>query len=242
MKMPRAARALAAELRSALETAGDPRRAVRQQAYMKSEMPFAGVATPGLRKIAVEVFSAHPQPSQAQWQQAILTLWRGAKYREERYAAIGLARAKPYQAFRTPTACPMFEEMIVTGAWWDYVDEIAINLIGELLRDHADFMRGVLLDWTRDADLWRRRSAIIAQLKFKADTDLELLLAAIEPAMGSTEFFLRKAIGWALREHSKTDPAFVIDFVTRNAAALSGLSKREAFKVMLKRGQVDAIP
>jgi len=65
------------------------------------------------------------------------------------------------------------------------------------LRDHTEFTRGVLLDWGRDADLWRRRSAIIAQLKFKADTDLELLLAAIEPAMESNEFFLRKAIGWA---------------------------------------------
>ena len=209
---------------------------------MKSEMPFAGVATPALRKIAREAFSAYPQPSEERWQQAILALWRNAKYREERYAAIGLARAKPYQAFRTPAACPMFEEMIVSGAWWDYVDEIAINLIGELLRDHAGFMRGVLLDWTRDADLWLRRSAIIAQLKFKAGTDLELLLAAIEPAMESKEFFLRKAIGWALREHSKTNPAFVIDFVGRNAANLSGLSKREAFKVMLKRGQVESVP
>lgn len=234
--------ALTDELRSALEAAGDPQRAVQQQAYMKSEMPFAGVATPDLRKIAGTVFSAHPQPTQARWQQAILSLWRGARYREERHAAIGLARAKPYQPFRNPSACPMFEEMIVTGAWWDYVDEIAINLIGELLRDHTEFTRGVLLGWTRDADLWRRRSAIIAQLKFKADTDLELLLAAIEPAMESKEFFLRKAIGWALREYSKTDPAFVIDFVNRNAAALSGLSKREAFKVMLKRGQVDAVP
>lgn len=209
---------------------------------MKSEMPFAGVATPALRKIARKAFSAYPQPSEERWQQAILALWRNAKYREERYAAIGLARAKPYQVFRTPAACPMFEEMIVSGAWWDYVDEIAINLIGELLRDHAGFMRGVLLDWTRDADLWRRRSAIIAQLKFKAGTDLELLLAAIEPAMESKEFFLRKAIGWALREHSKTNPAFVIDFVGRNAANLSGLSKREAFKVMLKRGQVESVP
>jgi 3-methyladenine DNA glycosylase AlkD len=235
-------RALVAQLRSALEAEGDPQRAVQQQAYMKSEMPFAGVAAPGLRKIAREVFSAHPQPSPAHWKDAILGLWRGAKYREERHAAIGLARAKPYQPFRTPAACPMFEEMIVTGAWWDYVDEIAINLIGGLLRDHTEFTRALLLDWTRDADLWRRRSAIIAQLKFRAATDLELLLAAIEPAMESKEFFLRKAIGWALREHSKTDPSFVVDFVARNAAALSGLSKREAFKVMLKRGQVDSVP
>ena len=242
MKTPQSARPLIADLRRALEAAGDPQRARQQQAYMKSQMPFAGVAAPGVRNIALEVFNAHPQPSQERWQQAILALWRKAKYREERYAAIGLARAKPYRAFRTPAACSMFEEMIVTGAWWDYVDEVAINLIGELLRDHTRFMRRVLLDWTRDADLWRRRSAIIAQLKFKAATDVELLLAAIEPAMESKEFFLRKAIGWALREHSKTNPALVIDFVGRNAATLSPLSKREAFKVMLKRGQVDAVP
>ena len=106
MKTPQPARALIADLRCALEAAGDPQRAKRQQVYMKSQMPFAGVAAPGVRSIAAEVFDAHPLPSQERWQQAILALWRNARYREERYAAIGLARAKPYRAFRTPAACP----------------------------------------------------------------------------------------------------------------------------------------
>ena len=89
--------------------------------------------------------------------------------------------------------------------------------------------------------MWRRRSAIIVQLRFKEHTDTELLCHAIEASMDSKEFFLRKAIGWALREHSKSDPDIVVEFVTAHADELSGLSKREALKVLKKKGVVEGV-
>jgi 3-methyladenine DNA glycosylase AlkD len=124
----------------------------------------------------------------------------------------------------------MYEEMIVTGAWWDHVDPIASHDIGALLRRHPKPMRKTLLAWSRGDDMWKRRSAIIAQLGFKAETDLELLYACIEPSLASSEFFLRKAIGWALRQHAWTDAREVQRYVKANASRLSPLSKREALK------------
>ena len=129
----------------------------------------------------------------------------------------------------------MIEEMIVTGAWWDHVDALAGNHMGLMLANDPDTIRPVLWEWaTDDMDrggaMWRRRTAIICQLKFKDSTDLDLLFHAIEASIDSSEFFLRKAIGWALREYAKTDPDEVLAFVERHEEQLSGLSKREALK------------
>jgi 3-methyladenine DNA glycosylase AlkD len=120
--------------------------------------------------------------------------------------------------------------MIVTGAWWDFVDEIAANLVGELLRNHAKPMRATLRRWSKDADLWRRRSAILAQLKFRQATDAKLLFELIAPSLKSDEFFLRKAIGWALREYAKSAPKVVRYYVAENEEHLSALSRREALR------------
>ena len=92
--------------------------------------------------------------------------------------------------------------------------------------------------WSRSDDLWKRRSAILCQLTFKKDTDLDLLYAVIEPALGSREFFLRKAIGWALRQHAWTDPGEVRRYVREHDKELSGLSKREALKNVSPGGSV----
>ena len=103
-------------------------------------------------------------------------------------------------------ALPIYQELIVTGAWWDLVDGVASHRLGELLRRYPEQMKKKMLRWSRDKDMWKRRSAIICQLGFKQDTDLELLYACIEPSIDSEEFFLRKAIGWALRQYAWTDP------------------------------------
>lgn len=103
-------------------------------------------------------------------------------------------------------------------------------------------MKPLLKRWATDDDMWRRRTAIICQLKFKSATDEALLFHAIEASKLSREFFLRKAIGWALREYSKTEPQVIIDYITTNADTLSGLSKREGLKVLLKQGAVSGIP
>jgi 3-methyladenine DNA glycosylase AlkD len=162
-------------------------------------------------------------------------MWHGARFREERYAAIELTGHRSARAHQTLEALPLYEELIVTGAWWDLVDGIASHRLGGLLRRHPREMRRAMLEWSRDDDLWKRRSAIICQLGFKADIDLELLYACIEPSLGSREFFLRKAIGWALRQHAWTDPAEVARYVREKGDALSGLSRREALKNIAPR-------
>jgi len=231
-----------ARVRTALAAAGDPARAAGQQAYMKSAMPYHGVATPQQRAIFREVFADAPLASAAAWRDAVLHLWRNAEHREERYAAIWLTGERRSARFQAMDALPMYEEMIVTGAWWDYVDEIATHRLPILLRRHPAEMRRAMLAWSRGDDLWKRRSAILCQLPLKGETDLELLMECIAPSIGSREFFLRKAIGWALRQYARTDAAWVERYVREHAAELSPLSKREALKAQLKRGEIDAVP
>ena len=120
--------------------------------------------------------------------------------------------------------------MIVTGAWWDFVDTIATHQLWAILCNEGATMKSVMLAWSADANLWKRRSAILCQIRAKAQTDLDLLYACIEPSLDSREFFLRKAIGWALRQYAWTDPAEVRRYVERNAQRMSGLSRREALK------------
>jgi 3-methyladenine DNA glycosylase AlkD len=200
------------------------------RAYMKSSMPFLGVGADGQREVHRRVFGAVDFPNAAAWRRTALALWRGARYREERHAAIALTGVMRFERFQDMAALPMYEEMITTGAWWDYVDGIAAHRLGPLLRRFPRKMRRRMLAWSRDADMWKRRSAILCQLTFKKDTDLDLLYACIEPSLGSKEFFLRKAIGWALRQHAWTDPAEVRRYVRAHEAELSGLSRREALK------------
>ncbi len=218
------------ELRRALQRAGDPVKAPVMQAYMKSAMAYHGVPLPRVRKVCKEVFAAAAFKNAADWQSQVLSLWRNARFREERYAALTLAgdkRALPYQK---PAAMKMYEELIVTGAWWDFVDEVAAHRIGPILRNHPNPMRRKMLVWSKCDNLWKRRSAIICQLGLKQEIDLELLYACIEPSLGSREFFLQKAIGWALRQHAWTDGAEIKRYVRANAARLSPLSRREALK------------
>ena len=120
--------------------------------------------------------------------------------------------------------------MIVTGAWWDYVDVIAGKRIGALLAHYPAEMRSLLRTWSRSPDMWKRRTAILAQLGFKEATDLHLLYACIEPNLADREFFIRKAIGWALRQYAWTDPKEVRRYVRAHRNRLSGLSAREALR------------
>lgn len=200
------------------------------QAYMRSTMPYLGVQTPELRAVCKRVFKAHPIESASVWRDTCLQIWREARFREERYAAIELTGVRLYGAFQTLDTLPMYEEMIVTGAWWDFVDSIASNRLGPLLRSYPARIRKEMLKWSRGRDMWKRRSAVLCQLGFKSDTDLNLLYACIEPSLPSKEFFLQKAIGWALRQYAWTDPLEVARYVREHEKELSALSKREALK------------
>ncbi len=221
---------LLGRLRKALQRAGDPVKAQAMQAYMKSAMPYHGVPTTPLRQICKATFASLQFATASHWQAQILDLWRDARFREERYAALYLAGDKRWRPFQTLSAMKMYEEMIVTGAWWDYVDDIASHRVGPLLREYPASMRRKMLSWSKSRNLWKRRTAIICQLGFKAETDLELLYACINPSLGSREFFLQKAIGWALRQYAWTDGAEIKKYVQLNRTRLSNLSCREALK------------
>ncbi len=198
------------------------------QAYMKSAMPYCGVRMPEVRAICKRAFAEHRFASD-EWQAHVLDLWRGAQFREERYAAMELAGQRRYADYRTPGVLPMFEEMIVTGAWWDHVDEAAHH-VGQMLRSYPEQIRPVMRAWSTDDNQWKRRVSIICQISFKKDTDLELLYANIEPNLDDHGFFIRKAIGWALRAYAWTDPDEVARYVRTHESQLSGLSRREALK------------
>jgi len=211
-----------------MAAAADPERAVGQQAYMKSTMPFYGLVLPEVRAITDRVFGGAEMDC-AHWRSTVLGLWRGAKRREERYAALHLLRSRKHRACVTFEQMPMLEELVVTGAWWDFVDETA-GVVGDVLRADPRRTKPLMRRWSTDSSMWKRRVSIICQLGFKKDTDLELLYANIEPNLADREFFIRKAIGWALRRYAWTDPHEVARYVRANEARLSVLSRREALK------------
>jgi 3-methyladenine DNA glycosylase AlkD len=228
--MPAVPASFPAELRERLTEAADPARAPGMQAYMKSAMPYLGVSAVPLRQVCRTLFKDLSWGGAAAWQADVRAIWRGAQFREERYAAIELTGVKAARPFHDLSALPMYEEMIVAGAWWDYVDAIAGQRLWVILQREGEAMKRAMLGWSTDADMWKRRSAILCQLRAKQSTDLAFLYACIEPSLDSTEFFLRKAIGWALRQYAWTDPAEVRRYVAANSERLSGLSRREALK------------
>ncbi len=217
-------------VRAALDGAGDPERAKAQQAYMKSELPFRGITAPELRALLRPLLATYRPEDRTAWARAVRDLWDGATYREERYAAIALARHRAARPWQDPAALDLYRHLVVTGAWWDLVDEIASHLVGGVLAAHRPEVTPLMRAWAVDEDLWLRRTAVLSQIRHRADTDLDLLTFAIEANLDDASFWLRKAIGWALRSEAATDPDWVRQTVARLDGRLSGLSRREALK------------
>lgn len=218
------------ELRAQLMSRSNDARAKQMQAYMKSALPYCGVPGPEARKVIKALAKPLTFGSFAEFERFVRFVWSDAKHREERYAALTLLDLKQTRVFQTMEAVPLYEFLISDGAWWDVVDEVATHRFVMLLEDERDAMVTVLRRWSKSADLWLRRSAIIAQVLRHEETELELMFELIEPAIHEKEFFLRKAIGWALRAAGREFPLEVRAYVDENAERLSGLSKREAEK------------
>lgn len=220
---------LVERVRAGLAERADPEAAPAMQVYMKSAMPFRGVPKPARTGLLRELADGLDDPVTVET--AAVALWDGAAYREERYVAVAMARRlRP-----DPGRFPLIEHWIRTGAWWDLVDEIAVHLVGPLLR--ADPVRAgpVVRGWMVDDDRWLRRTSVIAQLGARSATDVGLLADAIEANQDDPDFFLRKAVGWALRQHARTDPEWVRAFVAAHPR-LSPLSRREALRHVGVRG------
>ncbi len=218
------------KIRKELKEVGDAKKALAMQAYMKSQMPYHGVPAPKMTELVKTLFKEVEFSSFSQWEKTIQDIWRGAKFREERYAALRLCGHKNSKEFQTPEAMNLYEEMIVTGAWWDFVDEIASHKVGGILRNYPKEIKKQMLEWSEDENMWKRRTSILCQLGFKKETDLKFLYRCIEPSLDSKEFFLRKAIGWALRQYAWTDPKEIKRYVKSHQTQLSSLSQREALK------------
>ena len=224
---------LVAAIRSSLASAACPASAEPMQRYMKSAMPFHGVKSDALRRLVRPLVAAHPLPDRAAWEEAVRMLYEEASFREERYAAIEVAAHRLYRRYRDAEALDLWAHLITAGAWWDLVDATT-GLVDDALRADPDAVRPVMLRWAVSDEVWLRRSAIISQLRAKSGTDTDLLTAVIDANVAGTpfgsEFFIRKAIGWALRQYARTDPAWVLAFVAERGDLLSGLTRREALK------------
>ncbi|MGS0688022.1 DNA alkylation repair protein [Nakamurella sp. GG22] len=214
-------------VRAELRAAADPTRAPQMRAYMKSAMPYLGVPLPVTRRIARTAAKDDPPADLGDLVGSATALWRAAEYREERYAATELT-GLPMAVGRLELL-PLCTEIIVTGAWWDHVDAVS-HRIGAMLLAHPDEVEPLIRAWSTDPDCWLRRTSIICQLAFGARTDTALLSDVIVPNLPDREFFIRKGIGWALRQYARTDPDWVRAFVAEHAAEISPLSRREALK------------
>jgi 3-methyladenine DNA glycosylase AlkD len=228
--------ALVEEVCRVLAAAGDPERAAGQQRYMKSSMPFHGITSPLLKAVLRPVLAdpAYRIRSRAESDATVRALWDGAMHREDRYAAVALTGHRLYRQWQDRHALPLYEHLIRTGAWWDLVDEVASNRVGPVLRMQPEAVAPVIRRWATADDLWLRRGSVICQLGSKAQTDAPLLdyclVANLEGSRFGSEFWIRKALGWALRQQARTDPEWVRAFVAEHRDRLSALSRREALK------------
>ncbi|MBL8774697.1 MAG: DNA alkylation repair protein [Acidimicrobiales bacterium] len=220
-----------ARWQAAFEPAADPERAGPMTAYMKGHFPFLGITTPQRRALARSAVAGLPAPEEADVMAVAAAAW-ALDPREYQYAAVDYAVRWVRRC--SPDFLPVAERLVSTKSWWDTVDLLAANVVGPLVAA-TPALRADMDRWLVSDDLWLARSAILHQLRWKADTDDDWLFAACLARAADTDFFLRKAIGWALREYTKTDAAAVRRFVADHDAELSGLSKREALKWLDRR-------
>ncbi|HYD96609.1 MAG TPA: DNA alkylation repair protein [Noviherbaspirillum sp.] len=219
------AQALARFVGDALRRRADPEKARQMAAYMKTDMPFHGVQKPDLEPVLRAMKERFAPASQADYEEGVRALWQ-LPHREEKYAAIEFAiRHRQYIA---SPSLPLYEQLIREGAWWDLVDPVATMLAGRLLLLQRAITAAAMERWVRDDHMWLRRAALLAHLKHKTQTDTRQLFAYCVLLAGEKEFFIRKAIGWALREYAKTDPGAVRAFLQDHRTMLSALSLREA--------------
>jgi 3-methyladenine DNA glycosylase AlkD len=224
-------------VREGLAAAGDPARAAGQRAYLKSAMPCAGVRMPAVRALVRQLTDTEPLPDRETLESAVRRLWDEAAAREERHAALAVLAQRRYGCWQDAGSLPLYEHLIVTGAWWDLVDDIATHRVATVRRADPVAVDPVLRGWARSSELWLRRTAVLAQIGAKLALDTDLLAEILTPNLHRGEFFLRKAVGWALRDASRHHPGWVATYLEVHEPELSALSKREA-----RRGLAHANP
>jgi len=214
--------------RKVLKEKANPERAVNEKAYLKSPYKFFGVSVPITEKIARDFKRAHMGASSEFIIELVKRLWDSEYHDEKR---LGLRILQCYPGYLGLSAMPMLEDMLKQATGWDFVDNISIHLVGTILeKDKRAFT--YLKKWGRSGNFWIRRASLISQVLLfrKGIGDNRLFFRLAEDMIGEKEFFIRKAIGWALREMSKTDPDSVFDFLIKIKDRASSLTLREGSK------------
>jgi len=219
----------------------DATAAAELSAYLKigeraDRSPPMGVRKDVLKELYRELKARFRPSDEGELLAQMEALWQ-PPWREPKYAAIEHARAFENKLLG-PAALPLLERTIRSGAWWDLVDGLAAWLVGSIYLRHRKPIRSTLDRWRTDDDLWLRRSVLLAHLKHKDETDARALFADVEALMHEKEFFIRKAIGWVLRDYSYAAPDAVKAFLVAHRNELSGLSFREGAKQLVKMGKM----
>ncbi len=201
---------------------GNPDKAVHMAAYMKNQFPFLGLQTPERKKIN-NLYFKQLNNNVFDWDFVFNCL----SMPEREFTYLATAYMEHFQNIIDPATFRNFEKALLTKSWWDSVDSIA-PVVGHLCLKYPWLVTDYIEKWIYADNKWLKRTAIIHQLKYKKKTNIGLLSKAILENSETGEFFINKAIGWALREYSKTDPLWVKEFVSKHK--LSGLSAREALK------------
>jgi 3-methyladenine DNA glycosylase AlkD len=225
------ARAVLERVTAELTPLADPVRAVPMRAYMRDQFAFLGIPNPVRAPAFRAAIEGTAVPSAADLDALARLAWQ-QDAREHQYFALWYLRR--HRSRLEPSFIATARHLTVTKSWWDTVDELAQNIVGPLVLAHPDLV-AVMDEWIDDENIWLARTALLHQDRFKAATDPERLFRYCERRASDTEFFIRKAIGWALREYSKTDADAVRAFVRDHEDQLSGLSRREALKWLDRR-------
>ncbi len=220
----------AQSIQSLLAAHKHPAQAVFMKRYMRDQFEYLGIKGPELTAILREYYRLHGLPPITDLDAILRDLWT-LPQREHQYAGIDLLARFETQlpaGFIRPV-----QYLLVTKSWWDTVDTIATHTVGLHFRRYPSVRDRTLAHWRTSRNIWLRRSAILFQLHYKTDTDFELLTEIICENLGTQEFFINKAIGWALRQYTRVDPEAVRRFVVHTP--LHPLSAREALKWLERR-------
>jgi 3-methyladenine DNA glycosylase AlkD len=199
----------------------------QQRAYMRNQFEYFGFSAPERRAIAKPFLVKDFLPKKENLSEIIQLLWAKP---ERDFQQFGQDLAFKYVKCLEKSDIQLFEFMITHKSWWDTVDFIATKLVGQYFKTFPDEIFFYVNKWLQSGNIWLQRTALLFQLKYKNDIDTKILTIAIESLLGSKEFFINKAIGWMLREYSRTNPDWVVDFVEKTE--LSNLSRREALRLL----------
>ncbi|WP_223192818.1 DNA alkylation repair protein [Paenibacillus sedimenti] len=203
------------------------------ETYMKNNFPFLGIKNPERVALTKQFWKEHGFPKSEEGVVIALELW---ELPEREFAYTALMMFIQLRKGLKREDIDLLEQLVVSKSWWDTVDTIADHLIGYHLQRFPELIPSYVEKWLGSGNMWLQRTAILFQLKYKTKTDVPLLFACIRRMADSKEFFIRKAIGWALREYSKTDADAVRAFVAETE--LSPLSVREALKVIQRKESI----